>query len=327
MTDIDTVRMSTPLVSVIVPNYNHNHFLAQRLDSILNQTFQDFELIILDDCSTDNSRDIIEKYRTSEKVSHVIYNEKNSGSPFLQWQKGLSLARGEYIWIAESDDYSDLIFLEKMIFLLKNNLSCNISYCCSHLIDENGNILPIDWDRNKQERYAVNVFDGKQFLKARMLFDNSIYNAGMAVFRKSAYKNIGNEFTKYTFCGDWYFWNKICIQGTVIRYCDKLNYFRQHSDKVTPRADSEGIKFIEGKYVFKDVMDMLSFSKLQNDIAVGKFTKRIKNFKLFKNENIREKVLDDVCNYLKASYWNIFIYELDKFFNFSSLNLRKNKYI
>lgn len=171
------------------------------------------------------------------------------------------------------------------------------------------------------------MFDGKQFLKARMLFDNSIYNAGMAVFRKSAYKNIGNEFTKYTFCGDWYFWNKICIQGTVIRYCDKLNYFRQHSDKVTPRADSEGIKFIEGKYVFKDVMDMLSFSKLQNDIAVGKFTKRIKNFKLFKNENIREKVLVDVCNYLKASYWNIFIYELDKFFNFSSLNLRKNKYI
>ena len=68
------------LISVIVPNYNHASFLKQRIDSILNQTFQDFELIILDDCSTDNSREIIETYRNHLKVSHIIYNTENSGS-------------------------------------------------------------------------------------------------------------------------------------------------------------------------------------------------------------------------------------------------------
>ncbi|ENV48656.1 hypothetical protein P255_00165 [Acinetobacter brisouii CIP 110357] len=72
-------------VSVIIPNYNHHKFLHARLDSILKQTYQNFEIIILDDCSTDESRDIIELYRNHPKVSHIIYNTKNSGSSFIQW--------------------------------------------------------------------------------------------------------------------------------------------------------------------------------------------------------------------------------------------------
>lgn len=69
-----------PKVSVIIPNYNHSSYLKERIDSILNQTFQNFEVIILDDCSTDNSKEIIELYRDHTKVSHIVYNEKNSGS-------------------------------------------------------------------------------------------------------------------------------------------------------------------------------------------------------------------------------------------------------
>ena len=66
----------SPLVSVIIPSYNHEKFLKERIDSVLNQTFQDFELIILDDLSPDNSREIIESYRAHPKVSHIIFNEK-----------------------------------------------------------------------------------------------------------------------------------------------------------------------------------------------------------------------------------------------------------
>ena len=75
------------IVSIIVPNYNHAPFLNQRLDSIFNQTFQDFEVILLDDASTDNSLSILEDYKEKfkSKVSHLIVNEKNSGSPFKQF--------------------------------------------------------------------------------------------------------------------------------------------------------------------------------------------------------------------------------------------------
>ena len=74
---------------------------------MFNQTFQDFEIIFLDDCSTDNSKAIIEDFRLNPKVKHIIHNKANSGSTFEQWKKGIELSKGEYIWVAESDDVSD----------------------------------------------------------------------------------------------------------------------------------------------------------------------------------------------------------------------------
>ena len=81
--------MNEPLVSVIVPNYNHAPYLRERIDSILNQTFQDFELILLDDCSPDNSREIINSYKDNPHVSHIVLNEENSGNTFVQWDLGV----------------------------------------------------------------------------------------------------------------------------------------------------------------------------------------------------------------------------------------------
>src|SRR3989442_15683408 len=98
--------------SVIVPNYNHASFLRLRIESVLVQTYQDYEVILLDDCSTDNSREILASYRNNPKV-RIEYNERNSGGVFKQWNKGVRMARGRYIWIAESDDYADACFLAR----------------------------------------------------------------------------------------------------------------------------------------------------------------------------------------------------------------------
>ena len=76
--------MRRPLVSVIVPNYNYARFLPKRLETILNQTYTNFEVIILDDCSSDNSKEIIEYYRKNPHTSQIVYNTHNSGSPFKQ---------------------------------------------------------------------------------------------------------------------------------------------------------------------------------------------------------------------------------------------------
>ena len=86
--------MRPPKLSVIVPSYNNGHFLRERIDSILNQSFQDFELIFLDDCSTDNSVAILREYEAHPRVSALVTNARNSGSPFPQWQRGLDLAVG-----------------------------------------------------------------------------------------------------------------------------------------------------------------------------------------------------------------------------------------
>lgn len=174
-----------PTVSVIVPNYCHAPYLEQRIESILQQTFQDFELILLDDCSTDGSREILERYRNHPKVSGIFYNERNSGSPFKQWKKGLSKATGDYVWIAESDDFSSPCFLERCVRILDTRPDCSIVFTSSYIVDSHSRTIreeaPVKYPKHKQIRF------GSRFFLYRFLCPrNTIYNAGMALVRRSA---------------------------------------------------------------------------------------------------------------------------------------------
>ena len=169
-----------PTVSVIVPNYCHAPYLEQRIESILQQTFQDFELILLDDCSTDGSREILERYRNHPKVSGIFYNERNSGSPFKQWKKGLSKATGDYVWIAESDDFSSPCFLERCVRILDTRPDCSIVFTSSYIVDSHSRTIreeaPVKYPKHKQIRF------GSRFFLYRFLCPrNTIYNAGMAL--------------------------------------------------------------------------------------------------------------------------------------------------
>lgn len=200
-----------PTVSVIVPNYCHAPYLEQRIESILQQTFQDFELILLDDCSTDGSREILERYRNHPKVSGIFYNERNSGSPFKQWKKGLSKAKGDYVWIAESDDFSSPCFLERCVRILDTRPDCSIVFTSSYIVDSHSRTIreeaPVKYPKHKQIRF------GSRFFLYRFLCPrNTIYNAGMALVRRSALP-AGDNYTQYRYCGDWLFWIQIVSGG------------------------------------------------------------------------------------------------------------------
>lgn len=231
------------MVSVIIPNYNHERYLQHRINSVLNQTYPDFELIILDDKSKDNSIAIIEKYRNHPKVSHIVYNEVNSGTTFKQWQKGIELAKGEYIWIAESDDYADVTFLEKTISLIEKNNSV-LCFSQSYVIDEHDTII-----RKKEEVLKSNSCDVDAFLTDLLLYGNVVYNASMVVFRKDAIdKSIWDKLSRLKYCGDWLFWANLAMngKGTVSEVKEYLNYFRNHSSNVSNKAEVNGLTFLEG---------------------------------------------------------------------------------
>lgn len=219
-----------PLVSVIIPNYNHGAFLHQRLDSVLNQTYRSFEVIILDDCSNDNSRDVINQYRHSEKVSQIIYNDKNSGSPFAQWQKGIILARGQYVWIAETDDFCSSRFLETCMNRFKDFKDVVLVYTDSYIVDELGNIVhkDLNWwlhdvDENKWQADYYN--NGIKEIQQALCVKNTIPNASSVVFKKQFYE----ETTRFRYAGDWYFWIRVLEKGNIAFIKESLNYFRTHS--------------------------------------------------------------------------------------------------
>lgn len=264
------------MVSVIIPNYNHSKYLKQRINSVLNQTIKDIELIILDDCSTDESRNIINDYNSDPKVSHIVFNDSNSGSTFIQWKKGFELAKGEYIWIAESDDFVDTNFLSSVLMSFSSNPSITTVYTGSHLVDESGKILDKDLDALDKRKTGYVVMDGKTFVHKKMLLRNSIYNASAVVFKRTVISNVDmNVISQYKLCGDWVFWITILRQGYVCHIYDKLNYFRQHSQKVTPKSVREGVDISEGLNVLQKMDEFYELHFLRKHMVAGFYFYRI----------------------------------------------------
>lgn len=239
-----------PKVSVIIPNYNHAPYLKQRIDSVLNQTYQDFELIILDDKSTDNSKEVIEKYRSYPKVSQIVYNEQNSGTTFKQWNKGIKLAKGELIWLAESDDAASEFFLEELTAKFNQNPNLGIVYCDSYYMNEHGEKLQCThlW---KNERFNTNRWDndyennGIKEVNDYLLFHAIIDNASSAVFKRESMVNAGMADESFKYAGDLYFYMKILMLSDIAYISKPLNYFRDHSNNTSKQAFINGLRPLE----------------------------------------------------------------------------------
>lgn len=243
-----------PLVSVIIPNYNHAHYLKQRLDSVFNQTYQNFEVIILDDCSTDNSLAIIEQYQDNPHLSQIVVNEVNSGSPFKQWNRGFSLAKGELIWIAESDDYCELTLLEELVkaYSLKNDTV--LAYNTTVVLYDDG------YEANRLYIGRNQYMSGKRYIKHYLTLCNCVMNASCAIFSKRAALNVDSEYKKLKGAGDYLFWVEIAKQGKVAIVNKRLSYFCRHDGSVTSGRDMDGTNPVEVKRIIDYLFSMVPIS-------------------------------------------------------------------
>jgi len=125
-----------PLVSVVMPVYNAERFLRQAIDSVLNQTYQNIELIAVDDCSKDNSLQILTEYQENDSRVRVIKQKQNQGVAHAR-NRGVQLAKGEFIALLDSDDVWEVEKLDKQVLLL-SQADADIAYCSLDFIDENG---------------------------------------------------------------------------------------------------------------------------------------------------------------------------------------------
>jgi glycosyltransferase involved in cell wall biosynthesis len=221
-----------PSVSIIVPAYNHAAFLKRRFDTIFCQSFKDWELIILDDASSDGSQLLLKEYASHPQVSQLVLNEKNSGNPFVQWHRGIELAKSPLIWIAESDDEASPDFLKTCVSAFNQDPACVIAYCRSTIVDETGNILPNHayWpDGLDNARWKSDfVVDGKTEIINSLRFRNTIPNASAVVFARSQAANIQIP-ANLRFVGDWYFWSELAQTGSIHFFAEELSQFRFHA--------------------------------------------------------------------------------------------------
>jgi glycosyltransferase involved in cell wall biosynthesis len=233
-----------PKVSVIIPNYNHARYLRQRIETVLAQTYRDFEVILLDDCSTDESRSIISEYANDPRV-RIEFNERNSGSTFKQWNKGMRLARGEYIWMAESDDYADERLLERLVKVLDEEPDVTFAYCRSWRITPDGQpngFADSYLARFEPGRWAADFrVDGREECRNWFVFANSVPNASCAVFRKAVYDRVGGVDHSMCVSGDWKLWAAMAFEGRIAYVAEPLNYYREHDATVRIKSRESGL--------------------------------------------------------------------------------------
>lgn len=273
------------LVSVIIPNYNHALYLKERIDSVLNQTYCDFEVIIMDDCSTDNSRDIIEQYRGHEKVRLIAYNETNSGSTFAQWNKGVSLAKGDLIWIAESDDTCSMDLLKELVSKFMGDTSLVLAYCQSNRMNSEG-LITGTWLNHTKLLENSDIFSGdfemsgREYIEQFLIYRNTIPNASAVVFKKDSFLKIDGADETIKYCSDWFTWIKVLLEGKISYSHKCLNNFRYHNKSVISSATN--------KKLFLRKFDIILRKKL-NSFIVSKKNKKLdliiqKNKKLLKQD-------------------------------------------
>jgi glycosyltransferase involved in cell wall biosynthesis len=234
--------MVAPKVSVIIPNYNHSKFLRQRMDSVLNQTYRNFEVIILDDCSTDNSKEVIKTYENRPNILPPVHNEKNSGSPFKQWQKGIALATGAWVWVAESDDIADERFLEVMINAIQDQTRVGLAYCDSKIIEGEAVLTETFASRKNKalgtDRWSKNHYaEGLDELENYLLPFGTINNSSAVLFNREILLAANPFDINLTYIGDKYAFTKILAMSNAVYVAESMNYYRassglKHADKL-----------------------------------------------------------------------------------------------
>jgi hypothetical protein len=237
-------------VSVIVPNYNHGSYLEERLLGIFNQTYKPHEIIFLDDASVDESVELVKRLAARSPVPfRLIKNDTNSGSTFRQWVKGINLATGDLIWIAESDDACRPEFLERLVpefydaeVVLAYSQSMAIGPDGEKLFDDyrfiTDEVAPSHWQRG----YCTPGIDEVELALSQK---NTIPNASAVVFRKPDQLDFAEHLEQLRLAGDWLFYAMRIRDGKIAHVPDALNFHRHHDKTVRHAFESASALFEE----------------------------------------------------------------------------------
>ena len=225
-----------PKVTVIVPNYNHANYLRKRLDSIYGQTYGKFRVLLLDDCSSDDSREILSEYAERyPEITTTLFNKENSGNVFRQWARGIGAAESDIIWIAESDDYCDPDFLEKLVPFFRDE-AVMLAYAHSVFVDEGDEPSAFTFeqylsDLSVDKWQQTHVETAHNEVAKSLGQKNIIPNVSSAVFRKGGFDHLfeDEKWLGMKICGDWIFYLHLIRGGKIAYSADTNNYYRFHA--------------------------------------------------------------------------------------------------
>lgn len=294
------------MISVIMPVYNNETYVSKAIESVLNQTIKDLELIIINDGSTDNTESVIKNYN-DDRIKY--YYQKNSG-PGAARNYGMSLSKGEFIAFIDSDDMYKPNKLEEQLYFLSNNSQYSLVYCEAEVIDSDGNYVA---DVKSDSNYTI-----KEDMHAFMLFRQVIPVLPAIMIRRESY-DAGFKYDESLFRGDDY--------DFVLKLSEKFNFYylplnlykyRRHTKNITNEQAKmeDGELKVLSQYSDEDFINKVNasnFSEFDKSLLLAKiFIKLSKYNKAIEILNqIKDKFNSPLvwfymgnCNYVNNDYKN-----------------------
>lgn len=276
------MNVNLPEISVIMPAYNAEKYIAASIESILNQTFINFELIILDDASTDKTKEIITSY--AQKDDRIVYVEKNTNhGPALLRNEGIRLSKGTFIALNDADDLSEINRFEKQITVFKNQP--NVAVCGS-------------WILSFGENIEDTVFEAPQFpnaIKLTFLSYDCLANSS-AMFRKSCVENLKYQ-EDFVPAEDYKLWSEVIVNHDFYIIQEPLVRYRQHENNISKtKADNLAISDLKIKTdLFQKIFHLQSedfeYKKLVRLFDILGYRKKLSKSELLEFFEMTKRIL------------------------------------
>lgn len=302
----------TPLVSIVLPTYNGENFIAKAIESILKQTYTNFELVIVDDCSTDRTNQIINSFANKDGRIQVIRNDKNKKLP-ASLNIGFNVTKGEYYtWTSDDNEYHPEA-IEKMVNFLNRNLDFGMVYARTN-VEKNGEIEPYIWCDQPTTPETL----------LRLCVPGACF-----MYRADVAKHVGRYDEKAFLNEDHDYWLRILLHSNIWNLKDILYLYRITSDNLTNTRQEEIKKgkilllrkyrniyskhFPEIKEIYKNELIFDKF--IQGKLTFKECKKRIPKKLLYQYLKEEYLYIDKNLNYIKN------IMQLGFIYFFKGLNL------
>ncbi len=221
------------LVSIVVASYNHAEYLPQRMESLIAQTYPHIEIIVIDDCSPDDSLRVLRCYEDDPRV-RLIVREQNGGWVAVSNQ-GIELSRGEFVIFANCDDACKPQLIERLVSAMRSGDNVGIAFCRSWLVDKDNRILSDDLrsqQRVFQQRCAVDALIPGAEMGKYLLHSCVIPNLSAALIRHECFYRVGVLSPDYRACSDWDLFFRVAEHFDFAYVSQPLNLFRQHETTI-----------------------------------------------------------------------------------------------
>ena len=248
----------SPLVSVLITSYNREKYIEEAIQSVLSQDYPNFELIIVDDCSTDQTAEILKRYEHIDRRIKIYINEKNLGQ-FANRNLAAGYATGVYIKYVDSDDIIYPSTLSYMVEAMENHPKAGMGFCL--LLNEGNKFLPF-------------VYESKEALRDHFLNGKTLFvGPSGCIFRTDAFNEVG-KFEEYGMPSDTHLNLKVASKYETIAFPKDLFLWREHSEQTFQLNKNNYYNIVKNIHYSLDIINNYSpLSEKENNIIIYRLKK------------------------------------------------------